>query len=38
MININYLIFFVYPSPKGSKENQLAPLGDGVKQLIFKRF
>jgi hypothetical protein len=32
------LIFFVYPGPKGSEENQFTPLGDGVTKLIFKRF
>jgi len=32
------LIFFVYPGPKGSEENQFTPLGDGVNKLIFKRF
>ena len=31
------LIFFVYPDPKGSEENQFTPLGDGVNKLIFKR-
>jgi len=35
---INPLIFFVYPGPKGSEENQFTPLGDGVNKLIFKRF
>jgi len=32
------LIFFVYPDPRGSEENQFTPLGDGVNKLIFKRF
>ena len=32
------LIFFVYPGPKGSEENQFTPLGVGVNKLIFKRF
>jgi len=32
------LIFFVYPGPKGSEENQFTPLGDGVNKFIFKRF
>ena len=32
------LIFFVYPDPKGSEENQFTPLGAGVNKLIFKRF
>jgi hypothetical protein len=31
------LIFFVYPGPKGSEENQFTSLGDGVNKLIFKR-
>jgi hypothetical protein len=31
------LIFFVYPDPKGSEENQFTPLGAGVNKLIFKR-
>jgi hypothetical protein len=31
------LIFFVYPNPKGSEENQFAPLGAGVTKLIFER-
>ena len=35
---MNLLIFFVYPGPKGSEENQFTPLGDGVNKLIFKRF
>jgi len=30
------LIFFVYPGPKGSEENQFTPLGEGVNKLIFK--
>jgi hypothetical protein len=30
------LIFFVYPDPKGSEENQFTPLGDGVNKLIFE--
>jgi hypothetical protein len=33
----NPLIFFVYPGPKGSEENQFTPPGDGVNKLIFKR-
>jgi len=33
----NSLIFFVYPSPKGSEENQFTPPGVGVNKLIFKR-
>jgi len=32
------LIFFVYPDPKGSEENQFTPLEAGVNKLIFKRF
>jgi len=32
------LIFFVYPDPMGSEENQFTPLGAGVNKLIFKRF
>jgi len=32
------LIFFVYPVPEGSEENQFTPLGDGVNKLIFERF
>ena len=32
------LIFFVYPDPKGSEENQFTPLGAGVNKLIFKRY
>jgi hypothetical protein len=31
------LIFFVYPDPMGSEENQFTPLGVGVNKLIFKR-
>jgi hypothetical protein len=31
------LIFFVHPDPKGSEENQFAPLGAGVIKLIFER-
>jgi hypothetical protein len=31
------LIFFVYPGPEGSEENQFTPLGEGVNKLIFKR-
>jgi len=34
----NPLIFFVYPGPTGSEENQFTPLGVGVNKLIFKRF
>jgi hypothetical protein len=30
------LIFFVYPGPMGSEENQFTPLGAGVNKLIFK--
>ena len=37
-MHINPLIFFVYPDPKGSEENQFTPLGDGVNKLIFKHF
>ena len=33
---IHELIFFVYPVPKGSEENQFTPLGAGVNKLIFK--
>ena len=33
---IHELIFFVYPDPKGSEENQFTPLGAGVNKLIFK--
>jgi len=36
MIQMISLIFFVYPDPKGSEENQFTPLGVGVKKLIFK--
>jgi hypothetical protein len=36
-MNIPPLIFFVYPAPKGSEENQFTPLGDGVNKLIFER-
>ena len=32
------MIFFVYPDPKGSEENQFTPLGAGVNKLIFKRY
>ena len=32
------LIFFDYPGPKGSEENQFTPLGDGVKKLIFEHW
>jgi hypothetical protein len=28
-------IFFIYPAPKGSEENQLAPFRDGVKKIYF---
>jgi len=35
---LNPLIFFVYPVPKGSEENQSAHLENGVNKLIFKRF
>jgi len=38
VIFIISLIFFDYPGPMGSEENQFTPLGDGVKKLIFKRF
>ena len=31
------LIFFVYPDPMGSEENQFTPPGAGVNKLIFKR-
>jgi len=31
------LIFFVYPDPMGSEENQFTPLGAGVNKLIFKQ-
>jgi len=34
MINKDSLIFFVYPDPRGSEENQFTPLGDGVNKLI----
>jgi hypothetical protein len=37
-MQIPSLIFFVYPNPIGSEENQFTPLGDGVNKLIFKRF
>jgi hypothetical protein len=37
IMNKNALIFFVYPDPKGSEENQFTPLGDGVNKLIFKQ-
>jgi hypothetical protein len=33
----NPLIFFVYPGPMGSEENQFTPLGDGVNKLILER-
>jgi hypothetical protein len=36
-IHINSLIFFDYPGPKWSEENQFTPLGVGVNKLIFKR-
>jgi hypothetical protein len=29
IVDKKQLIFFVYPSPKGSEENQLAPQGIG---------
>jgi len=29
------LIFFIYPVPKGSEENQFAPFRVGVNKLIF---
>jgi hypothetical protein len=32
-----FLIFFVYPGPKGSEENQFTPHADGVNKLIFNR-
>jgi hypothetical protein len=35
---MNALIFFVYPDPKGSEENQFTPLGTGVNKLIFTLF
>jgi hypothetical protein len=35
---VNSLIFFFYPDPEGSEENQFTPLGDGVNSLIFERF
>ncbi|HAM09218.1 MAG: hypothetical protein A2X05_05515 [Bacteroidetes bacterium GWE2_41_25] len=38
IMQIILLIFFVYPGPKGSEENQFTPPGDGVNKLIFKRF
>jgi hypothetical protein len=38
IILIISLIFFYYPGPRGSEENQFTPLGDGVNKLIFKRF
>jgi len=34
----NALIFFAYPDPRGSEENQFTPLVDGVNKLIFKRY
>ena len=37
-MHVPLLIFFVYPDPKGSEENQFTPLGAGVNKLIFKRF
>jgi len=37
-MHIPSLIFFVYPDPMGSEENQFTPLGAGVNKLIFKRF
>jgi hypothetical protein len=36
MSNLIKLIFFVYPGPEGSEENQFTPPGDGVNKLIFK--
>jgi hypothetical protein len=36
--SVHQLIFFVYPDPKGSEENQFTPPGDGVNKLIFERF
>jgi hypothetical protein len=33
--NKKVLIFFVYPGPKGSEENQFTPPGEGVNKLIF---
>jgi hypothetical protein len=38
IMHINPLIFFVYPGPMGSEENQFTPPGDGVNKLIFKRY
>jgi len=38
ILHKNSLIFFVYPGPMGSEENQFTPLGVGVNKLIFKRF
>jgi hypothetical protein len=35
-MHMNFLIFFDYPDPKGSEENQFTPLGAGVNKLIFK--
>jgi len=35
---MNSLIFFVYPDPMGSEENQFTPHGAGVNKLIFKLF
>jgi hypothetical protein len=37
IINFPLLVFFVYPNPKGSEENQFTPPGDGVNKLVFKR-
>jgi len=30
------MIFFVYPDPRGSEENQFTPPGEGVNKLIFE--
>jgi hypothetical protein len=38
IMDMDPLIFFVYPDPKGSEENQFTPPGAGVNKLIFKRF
>ncbi len=37
-MHIDSLIFFDYPDPMGSEENQFTPLGAGVIVLIFKHF
>ena len=36
-ITNDYLIFFIYPDPKGCKENQFAPFRVWGKQIDFRR-